>query len=154
MTVEVIKLKTICHYWLCSEVCSENYSVGGSFFWAEKNLWQRELANPKPSNAHQPPPPATALCGLKPAIHCASASSGMRILPTIDISTVSNSFYIQPHGAGNKHFSVKQTIFFVLLLLVFILLRSPASTRIFGTVALSPLIFPEIQVFQGSAETF
>lgn len=29
MTVEVIKLKTICHYWLCSEVCSENYSVGG-----------------------------------------------------------------------------------------------------------------------------
>lgn len=30
MTVEVIKLKTICHYWLCSEVCSENYSVGGS----------------------------------------------------------------------------------------------------------------------------
>lgn len=30
MTVEVIKLKTICHYWLCSEVCSEYYNVGGS----------------------------------------------------------------------------------------------------------------------------
>lgn len=28
MTVEVIKLKNICHYWLCSGVCFKNYIVG------------------------------------------------------------------------------------------------------------------------------
>lgn len=29
MTEEVIKLKNICHYWLCSEAHSKNYSAGG-----------------------------------------------------------------------------------------------------------------------------
>lgn len=85
---------------------------GRLILWAEKKVsWQGEPANPKPSNAHQPPPPAPALCGLKPAMPYASSSPDMKTLPTIYISTVSSSFFIQPHGAGNRHFSVKQMIF-------------------------------------------
>lgn len=95
-----------------------------------------------------------------PAIQYASASMSVKTFPTIYISTVSRSFFIQPGQPStawcshtvweiSTHHLSRQ--FSVLLLLPFILLRGPASTRLFGAAALSPLIFPEIQIFWGSA---
>lgn len=56
---------------------------------------QGEPAKPKPSDAHQLPLPATALCGLKSTIQYNSASTGMEMLPTTYITAVSSSLFIQ-----------------------------------------------------------
>jgi len=57
---------------------------------------------------------------------------------------------MHPHSAGNQHFSFKQTILCPAAAPA-ILLRGPASSRILGAAALSPSVFPEIQIFWGSA---
>lgn len=104
---------------------------GRLILWAEiKVSWQGEPTNPKPSNAHQPPPPATALCGLKPAIRYASASSGMRTLPW----TLPTILFYSARAPDAAMWCRKQALlklsrqFFILLLLLFTLLRNPAST--------------------------
>lgn len=155
MTVEVIKLKNICHYWLCNEVHSKNYGVGG--LPCEQRKRYPGLAARKNSKAQtfkctSSPPPASTLWSQ--ACHTVHFTFHVDkdIYYYLHYQSIQQLFYsgraprhcvMQPHDVAKKHFSCRQTMFCPATAA---LCFAQKSCQHFGAAALSPSISSEIHI--------